>query len=268
MGMRSVKRIATAALDRIGVADRVLAARRRDIALLYHGVESTPTGYHWSVSAANFAAHLSYLERNVELVPLGALFEAPGHRSRAAITFDDAYADIYDHVAPLIVARRIPITVFVPTRFIEEGNSLLQRDELPYAKAHMSWAQMRELMASGLVCFESHTHSHLLAPAYVEQLGTEIDASVRLLEQRLGYRSRFFAYPYDTWNEQTNAVARAHSMTRLFGFQSVPIRHTVVEGRFDICRRNEQLASFKLTVAGVNSDALRGMLGAAPRLRL
>lgn len=263
--MATLKQKVITVLDRLAVAERALGVSRRDVALLYHGVEANPTGYHWSVDVANFGAHLDFLARHFDLAPLEELLAGPRRRSRAAITFDDAYADIYTNVFPLIHERRVPITVFVPTEMIESRVSLLERDGLPYTKSHMTWEQMRELAATGLVRFESHTHSHRLATAHLDRLSEDVARSVALIERHLGHRSRMLAYPYGTWDARTNAAARRGGAQYLFGFHSHPIAGAEVEGRYDICRRNEEFAAFKLTVAGINTDPIRIPLSALRR---
>src|SRR3954470_15948888 len=90
-------------------------SRRRPPALilLYHRV-ATPTRdpQLLSVSPERFAEHLEVVRRCAEPVALAGIL-AQGEGPRAAITFDDGYADNLHEAAPLLAAAGVPATVFV-----------------------------------------------------------------------------------------------------------------------------------------------------------
>lgn len=61
----------------------------------------------------------------------------------------------------------------------------------------MSWDEIREMQASGLIRFGSHTRRHTRLPGVTsaESLQDEILGSRQIIEQQLGVRPRTFCYP-------------------------------------------------------------------------
>jgi peptidoglycan/xylan/chitin deacetylase (PgdA/CDA1 family) len=99
---------------------------RRPVVLCYHRtVEDFAAGASHSLpsmltSRGMLERHLDCLGRRsdfVSLDDLGAWLEGKKHfaRSVVAVTFDDAYEDIYHHAFPLLQRKGIPAAVFVPT---------------------------------------------------------------------------------------------------------------------------------------------------------
>jgi peptidoglycan/xylan/chitin deacetylase (PgdA/CDA1 family) len=106
------------------------------------------------------------------------------------LTFDDGTADFVDEALPELVAHGIPATLYVATRFVEESRSF------PGEGRPVSWAGLRDALATGLVTIGSHTHSHrLLDRVDGAEAADEIDRSIGLIEDRLGIPCHHFAYP-------------------------------------------------------------------------
>jgi peptidoglycan/xylan/chitin deacetylase (PgdA/CDA1 family) len=106
------------------------------------------------------------------------------------LTADDGTADWVDVLLPLLVERRIPMTWYVATKFVDG------QEDFPYSGVPISWPALREAVSTGLVTVGSHTHSH----AVMTRLGAtdaarELDRSIGLIEDRLGQPCRHFAYP-------------------------------------------------------------------------
>jgi peptidoglycan/xylan/chitin deacetylase (PgdA/CDA1 family) len=155
------------------------------------------------VSPANFAAQLEYLARNdYRVIPLGQLVgylagkQALPQRA-VVITIDDGYESTYRHAFPLLRKYGFPATVFVYTDFVGSGEAL-------------SWAQLQELAASGLVDIQAHskTHRNLIdRPAadsdqqYRQGLEQEAKAPREILERRLPIQVRHYAFPYGDAND-------------------------------------------------------------------
>jgi peptidoglycan/xylan/chitin deacetylase (PgdA/CDA1 family) len=60
----------------------------------------------------------------------------------------------------------------------------------------LSWHELETLQAGG-IRIESHTHSHPdMRTLPVEKMEAECEQADSLIEQRLGRRPRYFAYPY------------------------------------------------------------------------
>jgi peptidoglycan/xylan/chitin deacetylase (PgdA/CDA1 family) len=118
--------------------------------------------------------------------PVDDEFGAP----KVVLTFDDGTADWPDGVLPTLVERRLPATLYVSTDFVERGSAF------PDDGQPVSWAGLRDMAASGLVTFGSHTHTHrVLAWASAGETVDEVNRSVGLIEDHLGLPCRHFAYP-------------------------------------------------------------------------
>lgn len=91
----------------------------RDVVLTYHRVSCGPDPLLQRVSPDHFAEQLDHVARVADVVPLRTL-DRPSARARLAITFDDGYADVAETAAPLLQARGLPATFFVPSRIVDD----------------------------------------------------------------------------------------------------------------------------------------------------
>lgn len=155
------------------------------------------------VSPSSFAAQLEWLARNdYRVIPLGQLAGYLAGRQAlprraVAITIDDGYESVHRHALPLLRRYGFPATLFVYTDFVGAGDAL-------------SWPQLQELAASGLVDIQAHskTHRNLVerAPAEAEQqyrqgLEIEVRTPREILERRLPVQVHHYAFPYGDANE-------------------------------------------------------------------
>ena len=106
------------------------------------------------------------------------------------VTFDDGTADLADVATPILVRHGVPATVYLATRYVDEGIAF------PDDGTPLSWAAVRDMASTGLVTFGSHTHGHLLLdrlpPA---EAAAELDRSRELIEREVGVPAHHFAYP-------------------------------------------------------------------------
>jgi len=181
--------------------------RRNPIGVFSNGYQIVPIlAYHrfgqqaskMEVPVAEFAAQLQYLVDNdyrvVRLRDVEDFLAGKGALPNRAvvITMDDGYASTYKYAFPLLKQHGFPATVFVYTDFIG-------------AKDALSWAQMREMVASGLIDIQAHskTHANLayrLSGESDERYRERMDAETRVprdtLERMLPVKVDTFAYPY------------------------------------------------------------------------
>jgi peptidoglycan/xylan/chitin deacetylase (PgdA/CDA1 family) len=211
--------------------------------LCYH--RFGPAAARMVVTPARFAEQLAWLADNgYHVVPLARLAgwlegrEALPPRA-VVITIDDGYESVWQYAWPLLREHGFPATVFVYPDFVGAGGAL-------------SWVQLEELAASGLVDVQSHSKSHrdlaLRLPDETDaQYRQAIEAEARvpreLLEKRLGVPQRFYAYPYGDANELVlEALARQHYRLGLtvtaganpFWAQPLLLRRTMIFGEYDL----------------------------------
>lgn len=188
----------------------VTAAGAQAVTILcYHrfGPRANPL----TVTPAAFEAQMNYLARNgYSVVPLervAAFLE--GRESlppkAVVVTIDDGYRSMFDVAYPVLKRHRFPATLFLYTDFVGAPDAL-------------TWAQMREMTASGLVEIQPHSKTHanltLRLPdesesRYRERARREIEVPAEAIRAQLGVAAHAYAFPYGDVNETVMAELRA-----------------------------------------------------------
>ena len=205
LALRTIKTVAA-------VGDRVRPPATGVVVLIYHRVGGG-SGTEVDLSPEAFDEQMAWLAASRRVVSLDAavdLLDPPAGRSTdsdsstepgtpgveppaddlVVVTFDDGTADLADVATPILERHGVPATVYLATQFVDQG--------LPFPDdgTPLSWAAVRDMAATGLVTFGSHTHGHLLLdrlpPA---QAADELDRSRTLIEHQVGAPARHFAYP-------------------------------------------------------------------------
>ena len=131
-----------------------------------------------------------------------------GARTLADPEFSGVSHDICSAVHPLALASPflaefdLPACFFVPTAFIGT-QSAFEWDEGLVPMPNLSWDDLREMSRMG---FEigSHTVNHVnMAAVSLDEARRELVESRKTLEDRLGQRVRWFAYPFGGKNNFT-----------------------------------------------------------------
>jgi peptidoglycan/xylan/chitin deacetylase (PgdA/CDA1 family) len=144
-----------------------------------------------------------------------AVQDPPAAKS-LAVTFDDAFASVYEQAYPILSSLGMPATVFAPTSFMSEPQPLhwsgidhwLQTDSAPELRG-MTWEDLGSLQEAGWEV-GSHTRTH-------PRLTTLDDAAVRdeLAESRheisanLSAPCETVAYPYGDVDERVADAAES-----------------------------------------------------------
>jgi len=169
--------------------------------LCYHRFGPRPS--QLAVTPAAFEAQMDYLARNgYHVIPLSRLIGflergEPIPRKSVVLTIDDGYRSTYEVAYPILRKYGFPATVFLYSDFVGAPDAL-------------TWPQMKEMEASGLVNIQPHskTHANLTMrmageteAKYRDRLRAEIDTPIRLIQDRLAVPSVSYAYPYGDVNE-------------------------------------------------------------------
>jgi peptidoglycan/xylan/chitin deacetylase (PgdA/CDA1 family) len=164
-----------------------------------------------TVTPQAFEAQMAYLAKaGYAVVPLARLAGfLEGRESlppkAVVITIDDGYRSMYDVAFPILRKHRFPATVFLYSDFVGVPDAL-------------TWAQMRELIASGLVEVQPHskTHTNLTVrqkdeseARYRERTRREVDGPVDAIRTQLGLATHAFAFPYGDVNDAVMSELRA-----------------------------------------------------------
>ncbi|MGH7468360.1 MAG: polysaccharide deacetylase family protein [Longimicrobiales bacterium] len=96
--------------------------RRVPKVVLYHACEERESdfirGLNSNITPTQFAQHLDFLLEHYQLIGLAALEEGRIPERALVVTFDDGYHSVYRHAFPLLTARKIPATVYLVTRTV------------------------------------------------------------------------------------------------------------------------------------------------------
>lgn len=192
--------------------------------LVYHRFDARAAA-STTVSLAGLKAQLGWLEgHGYRIVPLRQAVadltraEAP---PEAAITVDDGHRSVYEVLFPLVRARRIPVTLFIYPSAISNAS---------YA---LTWNQLAEMRASGLVDIESHTYWHpnfktekkrLSAADYGRFVDLQLSRSKATLENRLGARVDLLAWPFGIVDAELESAAGRAGYTAAFAYEGGPAR--------------------------------------------
>lgn len=158
------------------------------------------------VAPAQFEAQLDWLARNHykvlrlrDLTGFLAGREFLPQRS-VVITIDDGYESVYRYAYPALKKHGFTATLFVYTDFVG-------------ARDGLSWAQLQEMAASGVIDIQAHSKSHRnliernageTEAGYRQSIETEVRQPRLLLERRLaaaGVQVRHFAFPFGDAND-------------------------------------------------------------------
>lgn len=226
--------------------------------LCYHrfGARSTKL----NVTPAAFEQQMDYLARNgytvLTMQRLARFLEGKEAlpAKSVVITIDDGYRSTYEIAFPILRKYGFPATVFLYTDFVGASDAL-------------TWAQMKEMQASGLVAIQPHSKSHanltLRLPGetdarYRERIRREVDAPVNVIKERLAVASFTFAYPYGDVNEYVVDLLTkdgvAHGVTVTPGgnpFYAYPymLRRSMVFGDQDLETFKSKLVTFVRTAS-------------------
>jgi peptidoglycan/xylan/chitin deacetylase (PgdA/CDA1 family) len=136
-------------------------------------------------------------QTDVEVIALEAaldLLDEPVDDTRlVCITFDDAFADVAEHAAPILADHGFPATMFVPTAIVDGKGTYSWYADPPSA---MTWEQLRMLVDGGLWSAQAHSRTHPRLSALPRTVAAEEIAGSRVdIEERLATPVTTFAYP-------------------------------------------------------------------------
>ena len=180
--------------------------------LCYH--RFGPRANTLTVTPAAFEAQMGWLARNgYTVIPfsrLDAFLEGrePLPPKSVVITIDDGYRATHEVAFPILRKYGFPATLFLYTDFVGAPDAL-------------TWAQMREMIASGTFAVQPHSKSHSNLAVrqadenearYRERVRREIEVPVEAIRRELGTRTQVFAFPYGDVNDVVAAELRSRGI--------------------------------------------------------
>lgn len=98
-------------------------AREHPRVLMYHRVFPDPSGR--AIHPDEFLKQMKLIKKHFNVMSLNALItqyklHKTVPKNTIVVTFDDGYADFYDHVYPIMRDLELPVTFFVTAGFVEQ----------------------------------------------------------------------------------------------------------------------------------------------------
>ena len=124
-------------------------------------------------------------------------YNKPKSEKKILISIDDAFSSFYENAWPYLKEKKIPFILFVSTK--------------PVGKyGYMTWDQIKEVEKEKFAFIGNHSHSHDYLINYdFESFKKDIDKSISIFEDKLGYNPDFFSYPFGEYSlEQKNYIIK------------------------------------------------------------
>ena len=142
-----------------------------------------------------------FRKNNYEVVPLSTLVktiqdgkEVPANW--VVLTIDDAYKSFYTNGLEIFKEYGYPFSLFVYVKATDEKYG-----------DFMTWDMLKEVLPYGEV--ELHSYSHpRLTNLTIEQIKADTQKSYEIFEKKMGYKPKFYAYPYGEYNDNVKEAIK------------------------------------------------------------
>ena len=116
-------------------------------------------------------------------------FKKEKKEKKILITIDDGFTSFYKNAWPFLKENQIPFILFISTEAV--GNS-----------GYMNWNEIKEIEKEKFAYIGNHSHSHDYLVDFNEQkFLKDIDKSIEIFRNKLGYNPIFFSYPFGEYNK-------------------------------------------------------------------
>jgi peptidoglycan/xylan/chitin deacetylase (PgdA/CDA1 family) len=244
------------------------------LVLCYHAI-SDGWDVPWAVTSTQLREQLeSLVKRGYRAVTFFEAVTSAQAGPTLAITFDDGFASVLDHAAPILSSLDLVATIFVVTDFVD-GNDPLEWPGIEGWRGGvhereirgLSWNELRELTTMGWeVGSHTRTHPHL-TQLENDLLAAELSGSRAACERALGLPCRSLAYPFGDVDDRVVAAADAA------GYQAAATLPIAVHGtglltwpRTGVYRK-DSLGRFRLKTSPTTSRLRRVLAPVETRIR-
>lgn len=204
--------------------------------LMLHHFTTDPSATNHTTIEMNTLEYklLAYQEAGYTFVKLG---ESHQVAKPIVISIDDGYASVYTRFYPLAKRMNIPFNL----NLIMSRIGTISDKEIPKC----TLAQLKEMQASGLCQLGVHSYdAHGLGSreglvplpgesweAYQTAIAADTEKAVNLYNRLFGEQPTIYAYPYGSFNDQTQKMLKAHgfeyTLTTMYGLNAIEERYTL-----------------------------------------
>jgi biofilm PGA synthesis lipoprotein PgaB len=223
------------------------------ITLCYHDVRDDVVGIldkdQTAVSSKNLAIQFAWLkEHGYNVVSIQDVVDAKTGSKElppkaVLLSFDDGYRSFYTRIYPLLKLFNYPAVFALTTKWLEEtnNNKILYGQTYRDRDEFLTWDQIREMSASGLIEIASHSHDlhrgiignpqNNSQPAMITRLydnkttqyESDADYKTRIYQdlkqssdiiyQKINKRPRIIVWPYGAFSQHSQNIAAELGLT-------------------------------------------------------
>lgn len=232
--------------------------------LMYHRIGDAQNDWErrFCISPERFAGHMRALQRRgmrpCSVEEFVGWLEGVGSLPKGSflLTFDDGFVGVYDYAFPLLLKLRWPATVFLVSQLIGQKDEWTAHENPSGMTYPLLRRQEIEEMARGGISFQSHTRSHPdLRRLTWPDLINELAGARQDLEDLLGRRVPYFAYPYGWYNDNVLGAVKASGYAAAFsarpGFNRLGVDRYLIR-RLDVYGSDTVSVLLRKMALGIN----------------
>ena len=124
-------------------------------------------------------------------------FNKPKSEKKILLTIDDGFLSFYKNAWPYLKKNKIPFILFISTETVGKNG-------------YMTWKEIKEIEKEEFAFLGNHSHSHEYLINYnFKDFKNDIDKSIIIFKNKLGYNPIFFSYPFGEYSlEQKNYISK------------------------------------------------------------
>ncbi|WP_349644346.1 polysaccharide deacetylase family protein [Campylobacter sp. RM15925] len=167
-----------------------------------------------NISNENLREQFEFFKNNgYEVVPLSKLVEALKKSEEipdkwVVLTVDDGYKSFYENGLPIFIEYGYPFALMV---YVEAS-----------AKKYgdfMTFEQIKEAAKYGEIGYHSYGHLHMVGLSN-DRLRYDFEDGIRIFEKHMGYKPKYFAYPYGEYNDKIRNMSVEYGLEVLLAQNS------------------------------------------------
>ncbi|HLB41967.1 MAG TPA: polysaccharide deacetylase family protein [Gammaproteobacteria bacterium] len=186
----------------------VASPKGRKIILLYHSIGNST----WALSEKIFNNQIDWLCDHCEVLSLTELINVkPSTNIQVALTFDDGYVTLHQHVAPKLLDKKINGTAYINTGWIAENQnnrsqSVAKLGHYP-DESFLIWPEVKSLYTAGWEIGSHGVNHYNFSQMAYGLMQKELSLSKTHIEEKLKIDCLHFAYPWGRYSKNVKQFA-------------------------------------------------------------